>query len=309
MKVLVAIDSKPNCQAIIDALLKLHWLPGTEIHLLTVLPPNVEYGGDEAHTAPSVAAIESLAVYLHDVLTQCDVTFVTRHGDPKTAILELAEQIDAGLIVVGSNFKSTLDNLLIGSVSQSVINGAHCSVIVAKTPCSAAQEAVPAFRNVLVPIDSSAYSDMAVQCLAKFTWAPDTGFVVLAAVAFDTDFDEVERSLNKRARDISRLLGTNNVLTTTQMGEPRHVIIERARAFQSDLIVMGSHGHSGLRKMILGSVSQHVAQEAPCAVAIVRGLVAEDENWRHTGAFRKIVIAEPRRDNDSGSGHIMPGGM
>lgn len=310
MKVLVAIDNKPNSQAILDALVKLRWFPGTEIHLLTVLPPDVEYGEGEAATSADVAEIESLAVYLHDVLTHCDVSFVTRHGDPKTVILELAEEIQTSLIVVGSNFRSTLESLLIGSVSQAVINGAHCPVIVAKAPCGFAQEAVPAFRNVLVPIDNSIYSDAAVKCLAQFQWVPETTFVVAAAVVFDTDFQQVEDSLNKRAWAISRLLNTSNVLTRMETGEPQNVILNLAREFSSDLIVIGSHGHTGLRKMILGSVSQHVSAAAPCAVAIVRGLVADDESWNKTGAFPKLKLHDDYRGGGgSGEGHIMPGGM
>src|SRR5579862_757646 len=109
MKILVAIDGRPSSQAIIDALIKMRWYEGTEIHLMTVLSSGVEYGLGDSGTPNSVTDIESIAVELHRVLAHCEVTFVARHGDPKTAILETASQIGADLIVLGSNCKNTLE--------------------------------------------------------------------------------------------------------------------------------------------------------------------------------------------------------
>jgi hypothetical protein len=74
MKVLVAIDNKPSSQAILDALIKMHWYEATEINLLTVLPPGEEYG---TGTGSSVAAeeVESLVLELVKTLGQCEVKF------------------------------------------------------------------------------------------------------------------------------------------------------------------------------------------------------------------------------------------
>lgn len=53
-------------------------------------------------------------------------------------------------------------------------------------------------------------------------------------------------------------------------GDPRSVIVDSAGQQKADLIVMGSHGRSGWKRMLLGSVSEAVAQYAPCSVLIVR---------------------------------------
>jgi nucleotide-binding universal stress UspA family protein len=55
-----------------------------------------------------------------------------------------------------------------------------------------------------------------------------------------------------------------------QEGEPRRVILDCATAWRADLIVVGSHGKSGLDRLLLGSVSEHIARHAPCSVEIVR---------------------------------------
>jgi nucleotide-binding universal stress UspA family protein len=53
-------------------------------------------------------------------------------------------------------------------------------------------------------------------------------------------------------------------------GDPRVEIIDMAREWSADLIVMGSHGRKGLDRFLLGSVSEYVARHAPCSVEIVR---------------------------------------
>jgi nucleotide-binding universal stress UspA family protein len=60
-------------------------------------------------------------------------------------------------------------------------------------------------------------------------------------------------------------------------GDPRSVIVDEAQAWQADLIVLGSHGYTGIKKWLLGSVAQSVVSHAPCSVEVVRGRV-EKEN-------------------------------
>ena len=58
--------------------------------------------------------------------------------------------------------------------------------------------------------------------------------------------------------------------TTVQEGEPRQVILHCAATWRANLIVVGSHGKTGLDRLLLGSVSEHVARHALCSVEIVR---------------------------------------
>ncbi len=54
-------------------------------------------------------------------------------------------------------------------------------------------------------------------------------------------------------------------------GYPATVIVEEADALRSDLIVIGTHGHSGLKHLLLGSIAERVVQKAPCPVLTVKG--------------------------------------
>lgn len=308
MKVLIPIDNKPSSQAILDAVIKMRWFEGTELHVVTV----------RNQQDIDITEIENLAVELHNCLPHCEVSFIARDGDPHEVLVDLAENIQAELIVMGSNCKNTLERLFVGSVCQTVMAKAHCPVFVAKTPCSLAREASPGFKNILIPIDNSIFSDVALRWLANFSWGADCRFVIAAAVEPNTDMGEVEATTNKRAFDLSRLLGTSNVAVDIVIGEPHQTILEMARKYYSDLIVMGSHGRTGLQKLILGSVSQGISRDAPCAVAIVRGIAEDENSWKRTGAFNKMKafnldsFESSSGSNDSyrdNSIHVLPGGM
>jgi nucleotide-binding universal stress UspA family protein len=55
-----------------------------------------------------------------------------------------------------------------------------------------------------------------------------------------------------------------------RQGDPRTVIIDEAKAWSADLIVVGSHGYTGIKRLLLGSVAQSVVSHAPCSVEVVR---------------------------------------
>ena len=67
-------------------------------------------------------------------------------------------------------------------------------------------------------------------------------------------------------------------------GSPAREILKRVSESQPDLIVLGSHGHSGLGRFLLGSVSQKVVNEAPCSVRVARGTV-----WKSAAPVRILL--------------------
>jgi nucleotide-binding universal stress UspA family protein len=60
------------------------------------------------------------------------------------------------------------------------------------------------------------------------------------------------------------------VETAVQEGDPRSVILDAADDWKADLIVVGSHGRTGLKRLVLGSVAQSVVAHASCSVEVVR---------------------------------------
>ena len=144
--------------------------------------------------------------------------------------------------------------------------------------------------RILLAIDGSEFSDTAVDEVASRLWPEATEIDVLAVYeppavpatetwALPPNYhDEIEKASQEQARAatnkaIERLRGGKTDLKINSeitRGYPADVILDRAIRWGTDLIVVGSHGYSGLRRFLLGSVSQNVSSHAKCSVEIVR---------------------------------------
>ncbi len=142
-------------------------------------------------------------------------------------------------------------------------------------------------KTILVPCDFSEYSEHA------FTWARDLAegwkakIVLLHAVpsfshaappdrGFLVDIPKIEAELvvdaEKSLNDFVAKKGTTTVTVETRaiMGDPFWQICENAGCEHADLIVMGSHGRTGLSPVFLGTVAERVVRHAPCPVLVAR---------------------------------------
>ncbi len=148
-----------------------------------------------------------------------------------------------------------------------------------------------AHRRLLVPIDFSpgARSAMALATtLARpfeasiellHVWTPPPLFgepllVWTAADAPPISLEDLARqqagTQMKELADELRRGGVREVHTTVAVGDAAHAICEHAGSGHHDLIVMGTHGRSGLAHVLLGSIAEKVVRHAPCPVVTVR---------------------------------------
>ena len=148
--------------------------------------------------------------------------------------------------------------------------------------------------KILLAVDLSPYSAAAVETVATRPWPPGTLVRVLSAVepiplpATELWYDaggSLERArqettkqyeeLTKRAAESLRGHGLM-VEPVVRDGDPRMVIVEEAKEWSVDLIVVGSHGRTGITRWLMGSVAQSVVSHAPCSVEVVRQKVTEE---------------------------------
>jgi nucleotide-binding universal stress UspA family protein len=143
------------------------------------------------------------------------------------------------------------------------------------------------FHKILVPTDFSACSDEALRVAAQLSrtfnapltvmtvYQPVMVPVVPEGVLFPLPLElegDVER-VTERLRQVeldAAAAGAGEVRSSLRQGAPFDEIIASAREGGFDLIVMGTHGHSGLKHALLGSVAEKVVRKAPCAVLTVR---------------------------------------
>jgi nucleotide-binding universal stress UspA family protein len=208
-------------------------------------------------------------------------------GDPKAAILDRAEQTKAGYLVLGSHSVSAVARFLLGNVASNVLRHAPCSVLIARS-----KPRTDGFK-VLLATDGSAFSDAAVRSVAARPWPSRSEFRVLSVVElvlppaqalFEPPFIESPRiealreEAMKHAQDamtaavssLSPRFPNISESISVLMDGPKNVILNEAKNWGADLIVLGSHGRTGTQRFLLGSVSEGVAAQAACSVEVIR---------------------------------------
>jgi nucleotide-binding universal stress UspA family protein len=142
--------------------------------------------------------------------------------------------------------------------------------------------------KILIAIDGSDFSQAALESVIARPWPPDTEVKVLNVVeppsllmgremaGPDPEFETVWKALREQAKDLvakatDNLRGAQlNASTELVEGDPKSQIIDIAERWHADMIVLGSHGRTGLARFLMGSVSQAVVRHAHCSVEIVR---------------------------------------
>ena len=317
MRILVAIDDNQATQPIIDALIGTGWPNGTQMLLTTVVTESKAGRTEKQHVTAVQKDLEAIGSELKAVLSHCEITVAVKEGDPREELIVLANEMRADMVLMGSNNRS------VGSVSQAVLNAAPCPVLIAKNDGDALQDVQAGFRTVLVPFDNSVYSQTSLAWLLQFKWLQNASFILLTIVdsqpqsADDEAIAVIQETLSMAALQLQAGLHSARVATRIAFGKPHEAILEAALELQADLLVMGSHGHTGIQKMILGSVSSEVSRRASCSVLVVRGLVKKDRTWQRTGVMTLPKITHEaeeqptyRKVNDcNDSPHVFPGGM
>lgn len=141
--------------------------------------------------------------------------------------------------------------------------------------------------KVLLAIDGSACSDVAIDEVAKRSWAEGTEIMVLNVVHVisewpDPVFYGVRMEALAHHRKDSRVLmdkaltklvenfGEKFPITGEILeGSPKKLIVKEAESWGADLVIVGSHNRGAIGKMVLGSVSSYVASHAKCSVEVI----------------------------------------
>jgi nucleotide-binding universal stress UspA family protein len=221
---------------------------------------------------------------------------VSRIGPPGEVMTAAATERKADLIIVGTHGHTGISRFLLGSVAAATVRLAPCDVLV----CRGA-EARGTFTHPLVAIDFSPAASRALQHAADVivpgtpidlvhAWQLPTGswgatLLGQSRFPWNTVRDAVLSSA--RAQADKMVLGHGKILNNPLhvellQGPPATVVTHAAERGGHDLIVVGTHGHRGFRKLLLGSVADSVLRHAPCSVLVVHG-----EHAGETQKFKK----------------------
>lgn len=130
--------------------------------------------------------------------------------------------------------------------------------------------------KILVAIDGSEASLKAVEEVGARQWPPGTTAELLTVVepshlwTMSITAEQVIGQARQHADDAAARLPSLNAKGVVMQGDPKSVIVERAKETGAGLVVVGSHGSSAIVRFLLGNVAAHVVRHAPCSVEIVR---------------------------------------
>jgi nucleotide-binding universal stress UspA family protein len=213
--------------------------------------------------------------------TAGEFELIVDDGTPQALILSRAEEWLADLIIVGSHGQTSASDALLGSVTDSIIRHAHCPVLIARSGEHTGRIlAGTDFSNPALPALKAA-ADEANRVRGELTvvhsldlvWAP-VAYPAMAfgGAPFNVSPDEIKQlemiATQRLQESLKQLNVTGDTLVTN--GPAGTALIEIASERNADLIVVGTVGRTGLRRALLGSVAETVAQKAPCSVLIVR---------------------------------------
>ena len=292
-RILVPVDFSEASGKAVTAAVALARRFSARIALVHVTPPKGRPGSHGAFelagmtTDPRRPAREKLAGFARDnVPSEIAVTRLVESGAAYKHIASAASDWEADLILIATHGSGGLAHALLGSTAERVVRHAPCPVLVLrgrkKGGTNSAFLSSP-IRNVLLTTDFSENSLTAFP--HAVAWAREFGaklmllYVVPEHLPSELSHIGIvlqERRIAEEARTklpefaLKHLPADLAVETRVLIGPTEHTICETARGLDASLIVMGSHGHTGIKHLLIGSTAERVVGMAHGPVLVVR---------------------------------------
>ena len=299
MKALLAIDGSSESALALETAASLTWPPGAHLEVLTVLPTEAEwYGGpwefgvayvpsDDVRDRLRIdreALLERAVARLRRPGIGVAARLVT--GRAASVIVDVAEEIGADLVILGARGHGAIEQALLGSVSAEVVDQTHCSVLVARTPSA---------RRILIGTDGSDVAMSAIAFVggsrlfeastARVIYAVDVdpswwmgftpGDAAFAVDPYVSVVDEGRVRGDKVTSAAATLLRSDGLDASTVVheGQAAAAIVQEARTWNADLVVVGTRGNGLMKRLLLGSTARSVLHHAAASVLIARRAV------------------------------------
>ena len=293
-KIFVPLDGSATAEAVLPYVEALAMGFRTAVELISVIDIGAmatHLSGDRApHLDGLIAAEEKrTASYLDSIARRFSRLPTQRQvirGHAAEAILEITNKESNTLVAMATHGRSGADRWLLGSVAEKVLRGTTNPLfLVRASVAKTAPERI--IDAIVVPLDGSPLAEEILPTVSSWAQALGVEVALIRAVDFprhlseaDTvsDYEALRETLRKEAADYLRQKeaalvseGVRTVSTLTLDGGAAEEIIGYAQTAPSALIAMSTHGRSGVRRWMLGSVTEKVVRHAVDPVLIVRG--------------------------------------
>ncbi len=278
-KILVAVDSSESSRNALHQAFKLANEEKCWITVTSVVPPyegEIEIlGVKDIRAALRKPCEDALAEVQNIARTErMLVKTVCEEGEVYERIVDLADAENCDVIVMGRRGLRRIERTLIGSVTARVIGHTQRDVLVVPNGTAVG------WKTIVLATDGSKYSSAAAERAIAFAKAYGGALKVLSVVDVPTEFyaeapkavEDLVRKAKGFVADVKKQAEAAGVPAETFVGEAEayQAVNNLAQEQKADMIVLGSHGRTGLRRLLMGSVTEAVIGHASCPVLVVK---------------------------------------
>ncbi|RME49260.1 MAG: universal stress protein [Chloroflexi bacterium] len=296
-KVLIPLDGSPFAERILPHIERLISSAETELILFHVVEPFHHVVSPETRAGLTDAEItnfrESATLYLKRVRGELremglQAHVQTAHGDVASAICDTAQAQGADLIAMTTHGRSGVGRWAFGSVADRVIRTASQPVLLVRGTTDTPSNGE--IRRILVPLDGSELAERALPHATKLAQEKDAEVLLVRAVEPLTDlefaglfaswespeavYQHRQTAAQRYLEQVQQDLKVAGVPSSTLVDEGRaaDLILDTVEAENADMIVMSTHGRSGLARWVYGSVADKVLRNATCPLLLIRAI-------------------------------------
>jgi len=265
-KLLLSTDGSEFSEGAVRESINLAKTCGSKLYTVSVIEVNPEF----VALAPQVVEKfeKETRVHLESIKTRAsnegvDCEIIAHEGEePFQYIVDEAAKNNVEMIIMGRRGRTGLKRLMMGSVTARVIGYAPCKVLVVP------KAAKVTYKNILVATDGSKYSEAASREAISIAKRTGSDLIVLSVATKDENLPAAKRSVNE-VKKIAEKEGIRIEVLTTK-GMPYEVIVKTAKEKDAGVIVVGSYGRTGIKRLLMGSVTARVIGHAECPVLVVK---------------------------------------
>lgn len=207
----------------------------------------------------------------------------SRSHDVGGSLAAIAANHCDSLIVMGSRGPTGFDEVIIGSVTAATLHATDAPVLLLGPHLADLSENDVFYENIIMCVDGSAESEAILPAVQQLAQAIDARVTIVQVV----DLEEVERAKGALREPLNELVYVRRLAQTlidqgvrvtydvVHDARASDAILNFSRTQSSPIIAMATHGHTGLRRVAMGSVAMHVVRRATCPVLVTR--TAHDE--------------------------------
>ncbi len=245
-------------------------------HLDTVVP--------EAERS-SEQYLKKIAGSFSDVNVRCTV----ERGRPEDVIIEKAAADKTTLIAMATHGRSGMSRWLLGSIAEKVLRATTNPLLLVRANEEAPTEGEAVLRSIIVPLDGSELAESVLPTAVKFARLLNVGMVLFRAYELPAsayyggenylpNYEELKNRIKEQVQDyLDKRIeaieaeGVQTISSVLIEGPGPNEIIEYARKSPNALITMCTHGRSGVKRWVLGSVTEKVVRHSGDPVLVMRG--------------------------------------